>query len=83
MSNKKDRITITVDPQLNAYAEHLVETGHAPSVSAAFSAAMEEKVYRDRRLRSLWKAKTDQADPARVARMAAHVARQARDLADQ
>jgi hypothetical protein len=73
MSDKKDRITITIDPQLSAYAEHLVETGHASSVSAAFSAAMEEKVYRDRRLRSLWNEKAAQADPAKVARMVAHV----------
>jgi hypothetical protein len=37
---------------------------------------MEEKVYRDRRLRSLWKAVADRADPAKVARMVAHVDQQ-------
>jgi hypothetical protein len=76
MSDRKDRLTITVDPQLSAYAEHLVETGQAPSVSAAFSTAMQEKVYRDRRLRSLWKAVAARADQARVARMVAHVDQQ-------
>ncbi|HEY3958659.1 MAG TPA: hypothetical protein VGM53_35295 [Streptosporangiaceae bacterium] len=83
MSDRKARLTITVDPHLSAYAEHLVEAGQAPSVSAAFSAAMEEKVYRDRRLRSLWNEKVAQADPAKVARMAAHVDRQVRQLAGQ
>jgi hypothetical protein len=34
MSDRKARLTITVDPHLSAYAEHLVETGKAPSVSA-------------------------------------------------
>jgi hypothetical protein len=76
MSGKKDRITITVDPLLVAYAERLVETGHAASVSVAFSTAMQEKVYRDQRLRSLWKSVVDQADPAKVARMIAHVNQQ-------
>jgi hypothetical protein len=69
MSDRKARLTITVDSHLSAYAEHLVESGHAASVSAAFNDAMAEKAYRDRRRRSLWKAKAEEADPGRVARM--------------
>jgi hypothetical protein len=57
MSDQKGRLTITVDSQLSAYAEYLVESGHVASVSAAFNEAMAEKAYRDRRRRSLWKAK--------------------------
>jgi hypothetical protein len=76
MSDRKSRLTITVDPDLTTYAERLVESGHAASVSAAFNEAMAEKAYRDRRRRGLWKAKGDQADPGRVARMMSHVDRQ-------
>jgi hypothetical protein len=76
MSERKSRLTITVDPQLEAYAEQLVETGQAASVSAAFNDAMTEKAYRDRHRRGLWKARSDQADPLRVARMMAAIDRQ-------
>jgi Arc/MetJ-type ribon-helix-helix transcriptional regulator len=73
-----DRITITVDPQVRAYVERLVEAGRATSVSAAFNEAMMDRISRDRRVRAVWKAKIAQAeaDPAvraRVERMAAHV----------
>jgi hypothetical protein len=76
MSERKSRLTITVDPQLGIYAKQLVETGQAASVSAAFNDAMAEKAYRARHRRSLWKARSDQADPDRVARMMAAVDRQ-------
>jgi hypothetical protein len=76
MSGKKARLTITVDPDLSNYAERLVQSGHAASVSAAFNEAMAEKAYRDRRRRELWKAKSEQACPDRVARMMAHIDRQ-------
>jgi endonuclease YncB( thermonuclease family) len=76
MSDRKARLTITVDPDLSSYAERLVESGHAASVSAAFNEAMAEKAYRDRRRRALWKATSEQADPGRVARMMAHVDQQ-------
>jgi endonuclease YncB( thermonuclease family) len=76
MSDRKARLTITVDSHLSTYAEHLVESGHATSVSAAFNEAMAEKAYRDRRRRSLWKAKSEQADPDRVARMMEHIDQQ-------
>jgi hypothetical protein len=43
VSARKTRLTITVDPQLSAYAEHLVESGQATSVSAVFNEAVEQK----------------------------------------
>jgi hypothetical protein len=73
MSDRKARLTITVDPQVGAYAERLVAAGHAASVSAAFNDAMAEKAHRDRRRRKLWLQTSGQADPARVARMMAHI----------
>lgn len=73
MSERKARLTITVDPYLSAYAERLVEEGNVASVSAAFNEAMAEKAYRDRSRRNLWKAKSEQADPARVNRLMAHI----------
>jgi dienelactone hydrolase len=76
MSDRKSRLTITVDPHLNDYAERLVQAGYAASVSAAFNEAMAEKAHRDRHRRSLWKAKSEQAHPGRVARMMAHVDQQ-------
>lgn len=76
MSDRKAHLTITVDPHLSAYAERLVESGHAASVSVAFNDAMAEKAYRDRRRRSLWKEKAEQADPDRVARMMGHIDQQ-------
>ena len=76
MSDRKARLTITVDSHLSAYAEHLVESGRATSVSAAFNGAMAKQAYRDRRRRSLWRAKSEQADPDRVARMLAHIDQQ-------
>jgi hypothetical protein len=76
MSERKSRLTITVDPDLSSYAERLVTAGQAASVSAVFNEAMAEKAYRDRRRRGLWKARGDQADPGRVARMMAHVDQQ-------
>jgi hypothetical protein len=76
VSDRKARLIITVDSRLSAYAEHLVESGRATSVSAAFNEAMAETVYRDRRWRRVWKAKAEQADPGRVARTMAHIDRQ-------
>jgi hypothetical protein len=76
LSDRKSRLTITVDPHLGAYAEQLVAAGQASSVSAVFNEAMAEKAYRDRRRRSLWKAKSEQADPDRVNRMMAHIDQQ-------
>jgi hypothetical protein len=82
MSERKTRITITVDPLTNAYAERLVAEGNAPSVSAAFSQALEEKAYRDLRLISQLKDIASRADHAKVARMMAHVDAQVAQLPD-
>lgn len=73
MSDKKDRISVTIDPHLTAYAERLVELGKASSVSAVINDALQEKAERDRRVRSVWNAAVAKSDPAKGARMAAHV----------
>jgi hypothetical protein len=78
MSARKDRLTITVDYQLRADAEQLVEAGLSESVSAAFNEAMVEKAYQDKRKRTLWIATASHADRARVARLMAHVEHQLR-----
>ena len=83
MSDRKARLTITVDPQLAAYAEQLVAAGKAPSVSAVFNDAMEARIQRERRQRKLWQEAAAQADPAKVARMMAHVDAQAAALPDR
>jgi Arc/MetJ-type ribon-helix-helix transcriptional regulator len=83
MSDRKSRLTITVDPYLSAYAERLVEAGRAPSVSAVFNRALEEKVQRDRRGRRLWKEAAEQADQGKVARMMAHVDAQLAELSGE
>lgn len=76
MSHQNVRLTITLDPCLMAYAQHLVASGRAASISAAFTQAITENAYRDRRRRGLWKAKAEQADPGRVARMITHIDQQ-------
>ena len=80
MSDRKARLTITVDPHLSAYAEYLVETGKAPSVSAVFNDALAERVERDKRIRRRWKEITAEADTAQVERMIAHAEAQAEQL---
>jgi Arc/MetJ-type ribon-helix-helix transcriptional regulator len=80
MSDKKTRVTVTIDPHLAAYAEHLVEAGKAPSVSAVVNDALTERVERDRRIARRWKEITAQADMVQVERMIAHVEAQAEQL---
>jgi Arc/MetJ-type ribon-helix-helix transcriptional regulator len=80
MSDRKTRLTITVDPHLSAYAEQLVESGRAPSVSAVFNDALAERVERDKRIARRWKEITAQADMAQVERMIAHIEAQAAQL---
>jgi Arc/MetJ-type ribon-helix-helix transcriptional regulator len=77
MSDRKARLTVTVDPRLVAYAERLVEAGKAPSVSAVFNDALADRVQRDKRIRRRWNEAAERADPAKVARMMAHVEAQA------
>lgn len=80
MSEHKTRITVTIDPHLAAYAERLVESGKADSVSAVVNVALSERIERDRRIRRRWKEITASADPEKVARMMAHVEAQRAQL---
>lgn len=73
MSDRKTRITVTLDPDLVSYAEQLVETGKAPSVSAVVNDALNTDRLRDQRARRLWKDAVDRADQEKVARMRAHI----------
>ena len=41
MSERKTRLTVTIDPHLAAYAEQLVAAGKASSVSAVINDALE------------------------------------------
>jgi len=53
MTAKKHRLTVTVDHALFEAGQQAVEAGEAESVSGWVSAALEEKVRRDRQLRLL------------------------------
>src|SRR5689334_24554351 len=80
MSDRKIRVTVTIDPHLAAYAERLVEAGKAPSVSAVVNDALEAERQRDQKARRLWREAAEHADPDKVARMLAHVEAQAAQL---
>jgi len=80
MSDRKIRVTVTIDPHLAAYAERLVEAGKAPSVSAVVNDALEAERQRDQKARRLWREAAERADPDKVARMLAHVEAQAAQL---
>lgn len=73
MSERKTRVTVTIDPHLADYAERLVESGKAPSVSAVVNGALEAERLRDQRAMRLLREAAERADPAKVARMRAHV----------
>lgn len=53
MSAKKQRLTVTVDPELIEAGHRAVESGQAGSVSGWVSAALEDKIRRDRKLARL------------------------------
>lgn len=53
MTPRKQRLTVTVDPALVEAAQRAVTAGHADSVSAWVSAALEDRVSRDRKLTGL------------------------------
>jgi Arc/MetJ-type ribon-helix-helix transcriptional regulator len=80
MSDRKARLTITVDPRLSAYADQLVAEGRAPSVSAVFNDALLEKARRDRHALDHLRETAAQADQAKVSRMMAHIQAQAAAL---
>ena len=65
MNERKARLEITVDPHLSAYAEHLVATGKAPSLSAVVNDALSEKERRDRQALDRLKETAAQADRRR------------------
>ncbi|GAT71137.1 hypothetical protein PS9374_06828 [Planomonospora sphaerica] len=74
--DRKTRITITVDPDVVEYAEHLVASGKATSVAAVFNDAIAAKRIADQRALALLREHARRADPERVARMMRHVNRQ-------
>jgi Arc/MetJ-type ribon-helix-helix transcriptional regulator len=82
MSDRKTRVTVTIDPHLAAYAEQLVSAGKAPSVSAVVNDALEASRLRDREARRLWREAAEHADHAKVGRMLAHLDAQLATLPD-
>lgn len=50
MSQRKHRLTITIDPALVEAAQRAIEAGDAESVSSWVSSAIEDKVERDAKL---------------------------------
>ena len=53
MTPRKERLTVTVDPELVEAGNHAVATGLADSLSGWVNRALVEQVTRDRRLQSL------------------------------
>lgn len=53
MSTRKERLTVTVDPEFIAAGNDAVEEGRAESLSAWVNAALAERVARERRLAAL------------------------------
>jgi Arc/MetJ-type ribon-helix-helix transcriptional regulator len=80
MSDRKTRVTVTIDPHLAAYAERLVESGKATSVSAVVNDALESERQRDAQAARLLKEAAERADPDKVNRILAHVKAQAEKL---
>ena len=83
MSDRKTRLTVTIDPYLAAYAEQLVEAGKADSVSAVVNSALADRAERDRRITRRWEdavAGATEEDRARAARMMARIDAQTAQL---
>lgn len=59
MTGRKQRLTVTVDPELVDAGQRAVESGEAESISGWVSAALEDKIRRDRRLALLAAAVAD------------------------
>jgi ribonuclease HII len=59
MTQRKSRLTVTVDPELVAACNQAVANGSADSLSAWVSAALVERVRRDRQLAQLHEAIVD------------------------
>lgn len=59
MPPRKQRLTVTVDPELVVAGNQAVATGNASSLSGWVTAALAEKVHRDRKLERLGAAIAD------------------------
>lgn len=59
MTPKKQRLTVTVDPELVEAGQRAVDSGRAESVSGWVSAALEDKIRRDEKLALLATAVAD------------------------
>jgi uncharacterized protein YllA (UPF0747 family) len=59
MSTRKERLTVTVDPELIEAGNDAVSEGRAESLSAWVNAALAERVARERRLVALAQAVTE------------------------
>lgn len=59
MTPRKQRLTVTVDPDLVEAGQRAVASGQADSVSGWVSAALEDKIRRDRKLALLASAVAD------------------------
>lgn len=62
MTSRKKRLTVTVDPVLVEAGQRAVAAGHADSVSGWVSAALEDRIRRDRKLALLAAAVADYED---------------------
>ena len=81
MSDRKIRVTVTIDPHLAAYAERLVEAGKAPSVSAVVNDALRPRgSSATGASQAVEGSSPPSADMAKVERMIAHVEAQAAQL---
>ena len=78
--NEKVPVTVTLDPGLRQWAEHLVAAGRAPSISAVINDALAQSHARHRRSRWLLRERAEHADQARVRRMRARADAQAAAL---
>jgi len=59
MTPRKQRLTVTVDPELIEAGQRAVESGQAESVSGWVSAALEDRILRDQKLALLAAAVAD------------------------
>ena len=62
MTSKKQRLTVTVDPAFVEAGQRAVAAGQADSVSGWVSAALEDRIVRDRKLALLAAAVADYED---------------------
>jgi Arc/MetJ-type ribon-helix-helix transcriptional regulator len=78
--NKKVPITVTLEPHLREWAEHLVDTSKASSISAVINDALAKSYAQHKRGLALLRERAENADEDRVGRMRAHVDAQAAAL---